>query len=239
MIDFRSHVLPDMDDGATDVEMSVAMLAMEKRQGVDTVIATPHFYMGEDSVRSFLERRSRRYEQLQPCLNDDLPQLRLGAEVLAWQGMSETDLRPLCMEDTDLLLVEFPFATMPYWLVEELEKIIVEQRLTLILAHLERYMPFYSQRDVQALCELPDVIQLNSQSLTGGLALRRLGKWLPAVERVVLGTDMHNLTDRAPCMDKAMRTLSHGRTGNRWKICIEQTSDILLNEQAEEDWLFL
>ena len=236
MIDFHSHVLPDMDDGATDVEMSVAMLAMEKRQGVDTVIATPHFYMGEDSVRSFLERRRRRYAQLQPYLSDDLPQLRLGAEVLVWQGMSETDLRPLCMEDTDLLLVEFPFATMPYWLVEELEKIIVEQRLTLILAHLERYMPFYGQRDVQALCELPDVvIQLNSQSLTGGFALRRLGKWLPAVQRMVLGTDMHNLTDRAPCMDKAIRTLSHNRNGRLWLDCIERTMS--QTDGSEDEWI--
>lgn len=240
VVDFHSHVLPDMDDGATDVATAVAMLELAKQQGVHTVMATPHFYRGENSIRTFLGRRGRRYERLSPELTAALPEVRLGAEVLAWEGMSAEDLHPLCIEGTDLLLVEFPFAPMSYWLVEELEKVIVQQQLTLILAHLERYMPFYSTRDIQALCELPDVVvQLGAQSLLDMATFRRIAKWLPQPERLVLGSDMHNLTDRPPCLDKAMRMLSHSRTGRMWSRCVAWSTEQLLDEDRADDGLFL
>ena len=44
MIDWHSHILPEMDDGSRDTDESIAMLEALKHQGVDTVIATPHFH---------------------------------------------------------------------------------------------------------------------------------------------------------------------------------------------------
>ena len=44
MIDFHSHILPEMDDGSKDAKMSLAMLQMEREQGVTEVVFTPHFY---------------------------------------------------------------------------------------------------------------------------------------------------------------------------------------------------
>ena len=43
MIDWHSHILPAMDDGSHDETESLAMLSSMADQGVDTVIATPHF----------------------------------------------------------------------------------------------------------------------------------------------------------------------------------------------------
>ena len=37
MIDFHSHILPEMDDGSKDAKMSLAMLQMEREQGVTEV----------------------------------------------------------------------------------------------------------------------------------------------------------------------------------------------------------
>ena len=229
MVDFHSHVLPTMDDGARDVSMSLAMLEQAGRQGAETVIATPHFYLGEDTPDSFLERRQRCCEQLATQLTPLHPQVRLGAEVLVWEDMSRMDLRPLCIEGTDTLLVEFPFARMPHWLVEELENIILVQGLTVVLAHLERYMPWYTKADVTALLDLPNVVvQLGCDSLTSRMELHRIAKWLSEPERLVLGTDMHNTADRAPRMDRALHTLSRSRTGRRWLACVEETLPTLL-----------
>ena len=50
MIDWHSHVLPQMDDGSKSAEESLAMLKMQSEQGVDTVIATPHFYANDESL---------------------------------------------------------------------------------------------------------------------------------------------------------------------------------------------
>ena len=55
MIDFHSHILPEMDDGSKDVKMSLAMLQMEREQGVTEVVFTPHFYAQQDTVAHFLK----------------------------------------------------------------------------------------------------------------------------------------------------------------------------------------
>ena len=222
MVDYHSHVLPAMDDGAKDVSVALAMLEQARRQGVDRVVATPHFYFGEDTPDRFFARRQRCYEQLLLSLDERHPQVLLGAEVLVWEGMSKMDLRPFCIEGTDLLLVEFPFSTMPYWLIEELEDIILVQGLTVVLAHLERYMPWYKQQDVATLLDLPDVVvQLGCDSLTSKRQLQRIAKWLSNPERLVLGTDMHNTDTRAPQMEKAVRVLTHSHFGRRWLGCIK------------------
>ena len=57
MIDWHSHILPGMDDGSKDPEESIAMLDMLEQQGIDTVIATPHFYANEETTEEFLGRR--------------------------------------------------------------------------------------------------------------------------------------------------------------------------------------
>ena len=54
MVDFHSHILPEMDDGADSVDTSLAMLRESFRQGVDLICATPHFYADEEDPKSFL-----------------------------------------------------------------------------------------------------------------------------------------------------------------------------------------
>ena len=43
VIDFHTHILPGMDDGAQSVEMAVEMLTMLRAQGVTMVFATSHY----------------------------------------------------------------------------------------------------------------------------------------------------------------------------------------------------
>lgn len=227
--DFHSHCLPAMDDGARDAETSLAMLRLAGQQGVETVVATPHFYWGEDTVGSFLARRETALAALRPRLTDELPRVLTGAEVLVREGVSQIDLRPLCLEGTDVLLVELPFMRSPYWLVEELESVVYDQSLTLMLAHLDRYMPWYSAKSLEPLLELPDVIvQLNGESMIDRRSLHALKKWLPACSRLVLGSDMHDLRHRAPEWEQVTHVLSRDRVGREWMKAAEQTAQEIL-----------
>lgn len=229
LTDFHSHCLPALDDGARDVETALEMLRRSAQQGVDTVCATPHFYWGEDTVESFLEQRTAAVERLSPHLTEDLPTLRLGAEVLVREGISRVDLRPLCLEGTSVLLVELPFMRAPYWLVEELESIVYDQSLTLMLAHLDRYMPWYSAKELTPLLDLPDtVVQLNGESLADRRALRGLVKWLPDCPRMVLGSDMHSVHRRPPDLERAVHTLSRHRVGRDWWARVERTANSIV-----------
>lgn len=44
MIDFHTHILPGIDDGAKSLEESLSLLKMEQEQGVDTIVLTPHYF---------------------------------------------------------------------------------------------------------------------------------------------------------------------------------------------------
>ena len=41
LIDFHTHILPGIDDGSRNVEMSLNMLATQREQHVDEIVATP------------------------------------------------------------------------------------------------------------------------------------------------------------------------------------------------------
>lgn len=46
MIDLHHHLLPAIDDGAADLEMSLAMARMAVEDGIHTIACTPHIYPG-------------------------------------------------------------------------------------------------------------------------------------------------------------------------------------------------
>ena len=63
-VDFHSHILPGIDDGAENSEMSLKMLGLERKSGVTRIAATPHFYMSSQSLEDFLEKRSGAFESI-------------------------------------------------------------------------------------------------------------------------------------------------------------------------------
>lgn len=228
LTDFHSHCLPNLDDGASDVAMAVAMLRADAQQGVDTVVATPHFYIGQHSVPTFLQDRQAAYEQLLPHLTEDMPRVLLGAEVLIREGISRFDLRPLCLEGTDILLVEMPFSAPPYWLLEELERIVDTQGVTLMYAHLDRYLSWYSHNHFEMLMDLPDAImQVNADSIADKKYFGSLCRHLPDTRRMVLGSDMHNMDYRSPRMGQAVKVMSKSRDGRLWLERIVQMTERL------------
>lgn len=62
MIDFHSHILPGVDDGSKNVEMSLEMLRASAAQGVTDICLTPHFYAERNTPEKFLEKRRRAAE---------------------------------------------------------------------------------------------------------------------------------------------------------------------------------
>ena len=52
MIDLHTHILPNVDDGSSSLEESLALLRMLASQGVTLTAATPHFYATSDTART-------------------------------------------------------------------------------------------------------------------------------------------------------------------------------------------
>ena len=55
--DIHTHILPGIDDGSENLDMSLSMLKMLQNQGVRNVALTPHFRTQEENMKDFLEKR--------------------------------------------------------------------------------------------------------------------------------------------------------------------------------------
>lgn len=53
MIDFHTHILPEMDDGSGSTAESLALLRLEREQGVEQVVLTPTSMPGRTVRRNF------------------------------------------------------------------------------------------------------------------------------------------------------------------------------------------
>ena len=203
VIDFHTHILPGIDDGSRSVEESMEMLIESARQGVDVMLATSHFYPGRDRVERFLERRRGAYNKLQAAMKKSrrkLPQIKLGAEVAFFEGISRAGaLRDLTIEGTDLLLLEMPFGKWTTADLEEIEEIVDQGDVRIVLAHLERFLQVpANKKRIYELMELPLFVQVNAGSLLDWKTRSKTIKLLDRKGIGLLGSDCHGIRHRVP-----------------------------------------
>ncbi len=43
MIDIHSHIIPKIDDGARDLQVSLKLLGIAQNYGTNGIVATPHY----------------------------------------------------------------------------------------------------------------------------------------------------------------------------------------------------
>lgn len=212
MVDIHSHVLPRMDDGSRNSDMSTAMLRESARQGIGCVAATPHFYPSENSLDAFLERRERAAARLKELWEPDFPRLLLGAEVYYFDSISHADgLESLCIEGTGLLLLEMPFAPWTERMAEGICHLNRRPGITVVLAHIERYLPFQKKTVWAELLQEGVLMQANAEFFLERKKRRKAMRMLKSGQIHLLGSDCHNLEDRAPRLGQAMEII--GREG--------------------------
>ena len=217
IIDMHCHILPGVDDGARDVETSLAMLEASRAQGVQYMVATPHFYATRDRVDTFLDRRREAWETLKSRMGADYPGIVLGAEVAFFRGISRAErLEALKIEGTDCILLEMPFRPWSEDDVDEVSEILEKHGYTIILAHIERYLAMRGNADyIGNLLELPVLAQINAESL---LDWRQRGKLIKMVRNGqvhLLGSDCHGIHHRPPNLSEG-REILRKKTGTEY-----------------------
>ena len=233
IIDMHCHILPGVDDGARDVETSLAMLEASRAQGVQYMVATPHFYATRDRVDTFLDRRREAWETLKSRMGADYPGIVLGAEVAFFRGISRAErLEALKIEGTDCLLLEMPFRPWSEDDVDEVSEILEKRGYTIILAHIERYLAMRGNADyIGNLLELPVLAQINAESL---LDWRQRGKLIKMVRNGqvhLLGSDCHGIHHRPPNLGEG-REILRKKTGTEYLDRIDWRSEELLFNHA-------
>lgn len=188
--DYHSHILPNIDDGARNVEESLSLIKVARDKGIKRIFATPHCYLHKKNVNRFLNGRERAYKSLCETKADILKEVKiqLGAEVLLFPGINEMDgIEKLTMGDSNVLLIELPLSvsiiTESYFMtVEELSR-----RFQIVMAHANRY----SEYTVRQMLEIGADLQLNAEDVCKFSQRKRIDFWMEGNCSVALGSDVH------------------------------------------------
>ena len=224
MVDIHSHILPNVDDGSGSTEESLALLELLAKQGVSVSVATPHFYAVRHKLSEFLEKREKAARQLAEARRGDLPAVRLGAEVSYFEGISRSsEITQLTVEGTELLLLEMPEAPWPERTVGEVLRMNDEYGVIILLAHVERCLPFQKNRVVERLLEGGVLMQMNADSFLERGTRRFAVKMLKERKVHMIGSDCHNMTSRRPRLDEAYAELRRrcGEDAAAWLVSVE------------------
>ncbi len=198
-LDFHSHILPGLDDGATDIEDAVAMVSAMKDWGFERITCTPHI---TNKFRNTPETIKRAFEELQETLyvrNIEVD-MRMSAE---YRLVPET--WPEVLEKNWLMPIEDRFILMelPIFNPEDIKDIkpleefrkVISMGLTPLLPHPERYF-YLSEKELTEFLEAGVRIQSNYGSLAGLYGEKAERNVRHLVDQGLVsyyGTDMHNL----------------------------------------------
>ena len=198
-LDFHSHILPGLDDGATDLANAVELSSAMKSWGFERVTCTPHI---NALYRNTPETIRPAFAALQEALyeNDIAMEISMSAEYRlvpeTWPEVLEKDwIMPI--EDR-YILTELPISK-PSEMgdikpVEEFRK-VRSMGLIPILPHPERYF-YLSHDELLRYLDAGAVIQCNYGSLAGLYGPEAQHRAQSLVDEGVVtfyGTDMHNL----------------------------------------------
>ncbi len=209
ILDFHTHILPGMDDGSRSIEESLSILREECRQGVKTAVLTPHFYAFQNSPGQFLKRREEAWNRLKPHL-EDMPSLLLGAEVHYFEGICRTeDLGTLCVEGTDLLLLEMPMCRWTTRMVDDVIELNERGDLKIVLAHVERYLAMQPFKTFERLLSFGILFQSNVSFFADWKTRHKAMSMLKRDQIHLLGSDCHSMGSRRPNWEKLPAKAAH------------------------------
>ena len=205
MTDLHSHVLPGIDDGSRSIEESLAMLTELKRQGISAVAVTPHFYASEMTPEAFFEKREAAFEELRDAIKELQIDLRLGAEVYYFEGMRNVPvLKDFCISGTELLLLEMPFSRWSERAVRDITELNSESGLTVVLAHIDRYLRMQPEQTWETLAGQGVLMQVNAEAFINRLTRRKALRLFKNGYVNFIGSDCHDTVKRPPNMASAM-----------------------------------
>lgn len=210
MIDFHTHILPNMDDGADCMATSLKMLRQSFLQGVDVMVSTSHFYANEEYPGDFLLRRKKAFERLdaamllQPTV---FPKIILGAEVLYFPGISEAEeIAQLTIGASNCILIEPPMAAWTDSILDEIVRMGKKQNCRPVIAHVDRYMTYLEDESlISRVRERNLLVQVNAGYFLNPATTRKAMKHLKQGKIQLVGSDCHNLTNRTQTLGQVRR----------------------------------
>lgn len=236
MWDFHSHILPDLDDGAEDIEESLAMARIAVEEGIDTIIATPHYIPIEhETPKEDVIQATKDFNHI--LQEENIPlKILPGMEVFGdWEVLKRIDQKEiLCIQNTKYILIELPMHDIPHY-TEDLFYELQVRGLVPVLAHPERYGKIQEHPNIlMDWIQRGVLIQVNTSSLTGilGQAAQETARVLLKHNMVhILGTDAHTSRRRSPKIKKSIQYIQETIDEASAKILLEENPKKILADE--------
>jgi protein-tyrosine phosphatase len=207
MIDLHLHLLPGIDDGASSMAVTEAMLALAAELGFTRLVATPHL---EGPLDPDYQREAEKLtERVRDAGHRHGIGVGQGYEIQLDPGLARRLQagEPVTLAGSRAVLVELPFAGWPHHVEQSLFD-IQAAGFRPLLAHPVRYAVAQAEpRKVLDLAERGVMLQVTFSSLSGlfGRGAQHLAQTL--VERdlaTVLATDAHGAGHRLLNVEKGI-----------------------------------
>lgn len=224
LFDIHCHIIPGVDDGASNMEESIKMLKMEYAEGVRTIIATPHFRVGMFETPP--EEIIGQFELLKRTASEENCgiELYLGCEFHANMDMMKylRTGKARTMAGSRFVLTEFSGRDEKGYIRGRLNSLI-SNGCRPVIAHIERYGCLRKDISfIEELVEMGAYVQVNAGSITGdgGFATRHFCRKLLKEGLIhFVGTDAHGTRRRVPKIKEAYSYIAK-TMGNRYADAI-------------------
>ena len=241
MIDIHSHIIFDVDDGPKTLEDSRRLLEESYRQGVRTIISTSHRRKGMfETPEEKIAANFKQVQDLAKQVADDLTVL-YGAEIYYTSDILkklEEGTFP-SLASTKYVLIEFSMNT-PYKDIHSALGNVIRLGMIPVVAHIERYHCLENDEDrVSELINMGCYMQVNSSNVLKPKLFGDRYKFMKKrvqffLERDLVhfvASDMHNLDDRPPYMQKAYQIVAKKYGAERAEELFKINQEILLSNE--------
>ena len=213
MIDFHTHILPNIDDGSRSIEETFNLIKEAKSVGFEAIISTSH-YIEEYYETNTPEREvwiNAIYENLQ-AKNIDI-NLYLGNEIYLSENIIKLleEGKASTINDTSYVLFEMPLNAEPMNLYDIIYE-MMQYKLVPILAHPERYS--FVQKEPELIYDLIEkgvLMQANFGSILGIYGEKAqiiVKKFFESNMIHFLGTDVHRQNSIYPKVPEALAQIT-------------------------------
>lgn len=236
MIDIHSHILPGVDDGAQTMDDAIAMARVAVKEGIKTIIATPHHKNGSyDNPKSSIIALAARLNDV--IKQHDLPltvlpgqEVRIHGDLL--KSLETNELMTLA--DTSYLLIEFPPDHVPRYAEQLLFELQLKGMIP-IIAHPERNMEIVEHPDrLYQLVKRGVLTQLTASSISGHFGKNIKKFSLQLIEANLahfIASDAHNTTTRPFRMREAYNVIDK-EFGIDAVYYFQENAELLIRGQA-------
>ncbi len=211
MIDFHSHILPNIDDGSTSIGETINLVEEASKVGFTGIISTSHYIQGYYEFDCY--ERNQLLDIVQNKIQSDNLELYLGSEIYFSSEIIDfiKDKKASTINNTKYILFELPMNTKPLF-VKKLVYELIQNGYRPIIAHPERYSYVQDEINyVRELANLGTLFQANYGSVLGMYgndAKKTLKKLLKDDLISFLGSDVHRTGQIYPKIPKALKKIN-------------------------------